>query len=55
MQEGAEHSFVISAFLEEITGMVGKFPVTIRTDNESLERNLRMSNTLVEHGHDDSM
>ena len=48
MQKGTEHSFVIARFLKEITAVEDGFPVTIHTDNESLEQNFKASSTLTE-------
>ena len=48
LQEGAEHCFVISSFLKEITGISDGFPVTIYTDNDSLFSNLKTSNVVTE-------
>lgn len=54
--EGAEHAFALSSFLREITGCKfskekevvesGKFPITIRTDNRSLEQSVKSTNSL---------
>ena len=54
--EGAEHAFALSSFLREITGcrfskekeviVDGKFPITIRTDNRSLEQSVKSTNSL---------
>ena len=54
--EGAEHAFGLSSFLREITGCGfsrnketvedDKFPITIRTDNRSLEQSVKSTNSL---------
>ena len=48
LQEGAEHCYVISSFLKEITGISDGFPITIYTDNDSLDNNLQTSNVVTE-------
>ena len=48
LQEGAEHSYVISSFLKEITGISNGFPINIYTDNDSLYNNLKTSNVVTE-------
>ena len=58
--EGAEHAFGLKCFLKEITGCEitqskdkkttlrdeEKFPITIRTDNDSLEQSVNSTNSL---------
>ena len=46
MQEGADHGFVIAAFLKELIGKDLK--IKIVTDNDSLEKNLKTMNVLTE-------
>ena len=46
MQEGVDHSFVIAAFMKELTGKQMK--VIVVTDNESIEKNLKTTNVLTE-------
>ena len=46
LQEGADHSFVIVAFIKETTGIDLK--LIIRTDSNSLQRNLHTTNKLTE-------
>jgi hypothetical protein len=48
MQEGAEQSYVIASFLKELTGVDTGFPITIRTDNDSLDNNLKTTNVVTE-------
>ena len=48
LQEGAEHCYVISSFLKEVAGISNGFPITIYTDNESLDNNLKTSNVVTE-------
>ena len=46
MQEGADHSYVIMALIKEITGKDLK--LTMRTDSDSLQKNLLTTNKLTE-------
>ena len=46
MQEGADHSYVIMALVKEITGR--ELILTMRTDSDSLQKNLRTTNKLTE-------
>ena len=45
--EGAEHAFGLKSFLQEITGYKKeRFPIVMRTDNDSLEQSVNSTNSL---------